>query len=215
MKALFIGAHTDDEICFAGTMAKLSEAGNHVQFCAMSWCGRPDLKEECLASSKILGVHLWQNNFKVREFSEQRKEIADYFYSIRDYDVVFTHSPDDKHPDHRTVGEESRRVFTRSLLTYLAPWNGNENPNYFVEISPGQLEKKIAAASCYTSQAHRKYMEPNFLSSQAVYNGIKANTRYAEGYTLVKGIDIVQICTACSNHTLRKVAQPLEDGLRY
>mgnify|MGYP003578578548 CR=1 FL=1 len=214
-KYLFIGAHCDEEICFAGTMAKLSEQGNHVQFCAMSWCGREDLKDECLASSKILGVHLWINNFSVRGFKDEAKNIANYFYSLQDYDYIFTHSPYDKHPDHRTIGEESRRVFKGNLVTYLAPWNGNDDPNYFVEISPSQMQKKIDSVRCYKSQAYRKYMDPEFIRAQAIFNGIKAGVRYAEGFTLVKGIDFVQICTEFSNHTLRNVAQPLQGGIRY
>lgn len=194
-----------------------------MQFCAMSWCGREDLKDECLASSKILGVHLSINNFLVRGFKNDSKQIADYFYHLKDYDTIFTHSVHDKHPDHRTIAEESLRVFKGNLLTYLAPWNGNENPNYFVEISPTQLQKKIDAAKCYKSQAHRSYMNADFLRAQAVYNGIKAGVQYAEGFTLVKGIDFVQICTEFRNCTRRNglkagtntAAQPLEDGHRY
>jgi N-acetylglucosamine malate deacetylase 1 len=217
VKYLFIGSHADDvELSCGGTVAKLSEEGHNVTMCAMSCCGRPDLIDECSSSSKILGVHLLLNNFRVRRFSEERQKIADYFYSMRDdYDTVFTHSSEDRHPDHRTIGEESLRVFTGNLFTYIAPWNGEENANYFVELSPGQLQKKLEAIQCYKSQTHRKYMNPDFIRSWAIYNGIKAGYEYAEAFRLVKGINFADICGGFSNHTLRNVAQSLEGDIRY
>lgn len=189
MKYLFIGAHTDEEICFAGTMAKLAEEGHHVQFLPMSWCGVEDLKDECLASSKILGIHLWVNNFIVREFHKDANLVADYFYGLKEYDFIFTHSKNDIHPDHRTIGEESKRIFSQNLITYIGPWNGNENPNYFVEISGAQLEKKLHALACYKSQTHRPYMNPDFIRAQAIYNGVKCGKRYAEAFRIERLIN--------------------------
>lgn len=197
MKYLFIGAHTDDcELACGGTMAKLVEQGNKVLHIPVSICGRQDLADEAYDSSKVLGVEIWALNFTVRKIHDDAQALADYFHTFRNsWDVVFTHSIDDKHPDHRTVSEECRRIFNGNLITFISPWNGNENTNYYVEISPEHLEKKIAALSCYKSQAHRTYMNPDFIRAQAIYNGIKCGKQYAEGFTLVKGIDFVEVCS--------------------
>jgi LmbE family N-acetylglucosaminyl deacetylase len=76
------------------------------------------------------------------------------------------------------------RVWKKSIFTYLAPWNGNENPNYFVEITQQQLERKIEALACYRSQAHRPYMNADFIRAQARYNGIKCGKLYAEAFKI-------------------------------
>lgn len=135
-----------------------------------------------MKSASVLNIELSIAEFKVREFHLQRKEIADYLYSLRRVDFVFTHSGKDKHLDHRTLGEESLRVFNCNLITYLSPWNGQFNENYFSVISEEELENKIKALSCYNSQNHRAYMDHNFIRAQATYNGIKCGKPYAEAF---------------------------------
>jgi LmbE family N-acetylglucosaminyl deacetylase len=70
----------------------------------------------------------------------------------------------------------------------MCPFNGELLPNYFVEISEQHLEKKIQALACYKSQSHRAYMDPEFIRSQAIYNGIKCGKKYAEAFRIEKMI---------------------------
>lgn len=190
-KYLFIAAHTDEELCFAGTMLKLSEQGHEVMYIPQSTCGHQDLYSECMEAAKILKVSkVWTGDYQVRHFKNQSARLADYFSQLNGgYDYVFTHSVSDRHPDHRTVGEESRRVFNGNLATYVGPWNGEENPNYFVELTEKHLEKKIEALACYQSQSHRQYMNPDFIRAQAIYNGIKCGKRYAEAFRIERLIN--------------------------
>lgn len=182
-KYLFIGSHTDDvELSCGGTMRKLVYQGHEVHHLAMSYCGSKQLTVESMKSADVLGIQLSIAEFTVREFHTQRKQIADYLYNLRGVDFVFTHSKEDRHSDHRTIGEESLRVFNCNLITYLSPWNGSHSENYFVEISELELENKIKALSCYHSQNHRAYMDPNFILAQARYNGIKCGKLYAEAF---------------------------------
>lgn len=187
-KYLFVGAHCDDELCFGGMMLKLSEQGHEITYIPLSWCCKDDLIKECIESSKILKVSkIWIGDHDVRHFDDSRARIADYFSQLNGgYDFVFTHAVNDKHPDHRTVAEESLRCFTGNLFTYIGPWNGDENPNYFVELSESQLETKIKALECYKSQAHRAYMHPDFIRAQARYNGIRCGKLYSEGFKVVR-----------------------------
>lgn len=184
MKVLFVGAHTDEEVCFAGAIQHYSGGCFYVAF---STCGHPDLNKEFRASCDILDVNAVSSTLTVRNFD--RQSIADFLYEQQtSFDCLFTHSSNDPHPDHRIVGEESLRVWKKNLITYLAPWNGCHDENYFIELSQAQLDKKIQALSCYKSQAHRKYMDPEFIRSWARYTGIKAGVRYAEGFQIQRYI---------------------------
>lgn len=171
MKALFIGGHVDEELCFAGTLRTYKKP----HYIVIS--NGTSNHEEFSASCDMLGC-----SFEVSHTSDPQR-LADFFYSIRNnYDIVFTHSVNDKHPVHKMVAEASLRIFNQSLITYIGPWNGDESANYFVELTEEQLEKKIQAIACYKSQAHRPYMCPDFIRSWAVYNGMKCQKKYAEGF---------------------------------
>lgn len=183
---LFIGAHVDEEICFAGTMIKLLEEGHTVSHVAFD-IGTSN-EEEFKASSKIIGSDsfMWPLH---RKSQHRAQSIADDLHTYRNaFKFVFTHSINDRHSLHRMVAEETKRVINGNLFTYLAPWNGNEDPNYFVELSEKHLEKKIEALKCYKSQAHRSYMSDEFIRAQAVYNGIKCGKRYAEAFRIERYI---------------------------
>lgn len=185
MKVLFIGAHTDEELCFAGTMQKYES-----HYVAFSHCGNPELEKECEQSLDILGVskRLIQN-VTVREF-HLSMQVPIFLNSFRhEYDTVFTHSIRDPHPDHRFVARQSLRFFKGNLFTYIGPWNNSENANYFVELSEEQLNRKIQALSCYKSQSQRKYMDPDFIRSWAIYNGIRCGKRFAEGFRVQRLIN--------------------------
>lgn len=185
MKYLFIGAHSDEEVCFAGTMIKLLNDRHQVDYMVFDYGTSND--KEFVDSCNLIGccVHLMDDTPR-----KDPQYIADWIYGLRiQYDIIFTHSINDRHPLHRIVAEETLRVVNGNLFTYVGPWNANENPNYFIELSEEHLEKKIAALSCYKSQSHRPYMNPDFIRSQAIYNGIKCGKRYAEAFRIEKLIN--------------------------
>jgi N-acetylglucosamine malate deacetylase 1 len=189
MKYLFIGAHVDDcELCCGGTMAKLIDQGHAINCLALTYCDQDSILEEYKKASEILGINYCFESFDVRCFDQQSVFIADALLAFKNYDFVFTHSVNCRHPDHRTVAQESIRIFNCSLVTFIQPWNGQQEENYFVEISEEQLEKKIQALACYRSQHHRQYMNENFIRSQAIYNGIKCGKKYAEAFRIEKMI---------------------------
>lgn len=184
MKALFIASHCDDELCFAGAI--LNTINPTCLF--LSYCDSDQLKEENKEAMDVLGVkepNYMIGSMEVRRFKQG--QMNDFLYEIRDnYDTVFTHSINDRHPDHSMVGRESLRIFNCNILTYIGPWNGEDNSNYFIELTEEQLEKKIHALACYKSQVNRLYMNPEFIRAQARYNGIKCGKLYAEGFKVVR-----------------------------
>lgn len=179
----YIGAHTDDtELSCGGVMQILK--GDVIP---LSYCDKVQLAKEFQDAMKVLGVTGFAHQFKVREMMQQRSEVATHLKACDMYDTIFTHDVRDVHDDHRVVAEESLRIFKRqNIYTYVAPWNSDENPNYFVELTEGQLERKIQALACYESQRHRPYMDPEFIRSWARYNGIKCGKLYAEGFKIVR-----------------------------
>lgn len=183
MKYLFLGGHSDEEICFAGLMLKVIDQGHEVMY-MISDFGTSNVKE-FHASTDVLGCKVDLHPL------DGLPAYNDYLYSqYKDnVDFVVTHDISDRHPVHRKVAEESRRIFNCSMITYVAPWNENENPNYFVEISGAHLEKKIQALACYKSQEHRRYMDPDFIRSWARYNGVKAGVLYAEAFKIAKLVE--------------------------
>lgn len=178
MKVLFVGAHTDEELCFGGAIQHFNNGCFYVAF---SSCGLPELEKEFRQSCDILDVNSVVYNLAVRKFNGQA--VANFLYDQqKHFDCLFTHSVKDVHPDHRIVAEESLRVWKKSVITYMGAWNGNLDYNYFIELTDQQLEKKIQALACYKSQAHRPYMDPEFIRAQARYNGIKCGKLYAEAF---------------------------------
>lgn len=196
MRILFIGSHTDDiELACGGTIAKQA----HDIFCLVfSVCDNPSLHSEFRATFRHLGIkeentRVLNHNF--RQFYWQQGQILDILIDMREAiqpQMVFTHSVNDCHQDHKIVAQESVRAFkNRNLLTYTHPWNGNGEENFFVEISKDNLDRKIKALSCYSSQQHRPYFNPEFIKAQAMVNGIKCGKLYAEGFKVEKMAQIL------------------------
>lgn len=188
MTHLFIVGHIDDaELSCAGTMQRLIKKGEHVKVYSLSYeYEGQDLSSEFINSMELLGVESFQYfNAETRRFNAHENRIADIIYEKgRGYDNIYTHSLSDRHPDHRIVSQQVRRMHNGSLFTFLCPWNGDEQSNYFIELTEEQIEKKIQALGCYKSQAHRSYMDPDFIRSWARYNGIKCGKLYAEAFKI-------------------------------
>jgi len=192
MKHLFIGAHGDDiELSCGGFIHRLIQEGNEVTCLALSDCEVSELQQEMSESMEVLGVkHFLLANFERRIFSENRQKILDYLIQIKfqngPFDVVVTHDSNDKHQDHSVVGQESLRAFPdKTLLTYCSPFNSlSLNENYFVKLNAENLNKKIDALYCYKSQNQRAYMNEDVIKSQAIFRGLQARVKFAEGFKL-------------------------------
>lgn len=193
MTYLFIGAHVDDvELSCAGTICKLVEQGHLVSVITLSHVYEvTDLLNEWRDSMDKLHVYYTAfQNFKTRHFHEQRQEILDFMLTLK-YDYVFTHSPDDVHQDHKTVGEEAQRAFKNTnLLTFTAEWNQRTvTKNYFFSLNSNHIETKKVALDCYKSQKARPYMKSDFIWANAMNNGIMCGSKYAESFQVVNLIN--------------------------
>lgn len=214
MKYLFIVAHVDDaELAAGGVIASLTKMHTIKVISLSHVYNNVDLFNEFMTSMDSFDVQFFAYDFFVRRFSEQQTYICEAIHKeIMNFapDVVFTHSATDRHTDHKITGELVARVFSGNLLTFLSPWNGNEDPNYFIEIKEDHLQRKLHALKCYKSQSHRLYMNEEFIRAQARYNGIKCGKLYAEGFKLVRGINFADICTVNRECERMNIAERLK-----
>jgi LmbE family N-acetylglucosaminyl deacetylase len=119
MNILAIGAHPDDiEILCAGTLALYAAQGHNVVMAPFTCGDMGDLKipppelarirrGESEAAALLIGATLlWPGVMDEHVFANeaQRRLMIDLLREA-DPDVIFTHSPDDYHPDHRYVSQ--------------------------------------------------------------------------------------------------------------
>lgn len=176
---LAIGAHPDDvEIGVGGLLAAHRQAGDRVVILTLSRGARggqaDDRQHESLAAAELIGARLF-----LEDLEDTRISAADPTVSIIERvcaevnpDIVYTHSINDRHQDHRAVFEAAsvatRRVPT--LACYQSPSaTVDYRPNRFAPID-GFTETKLALLQCFASQANiRDYLEPEFVLATARY----------------------------------------------
>ncbi len=176
---LAIGAHPDDvEIGVGGILSAHREAGNQVIILTLSRGARGgdanNRQHESLAAAELLGARLF-----LEDLEDTRIPPADPTLSIIERvveetrpDIVYTHSANDRHQDHRSV-HAATVVATRSVRTvccYQSPSATIDfRPTRFVPID-GFTEAKLRLIECFQSQTdQRAYLEPDFILATARY----------------------------------------------
>ena len=204
-RALVLAPHTDDgEFGCGGTLARLLEEGGEITYMAFSAAEKsvpPEfpsdvLRREVREAMSVLGIaedHLRIGDFEVRDFPHQRQEILDTMIRLRDElqpDVVFLPSRHDIHQDHATVHDEGLRAFKgTTMLGYEVPWNNLVfETTAFVRLEDRHVERKIAALSCYRSQASRPYADEDSLRAQLRLRGTQAGCKWAETFQVIRWI---------------------------
>lgn len=192
MKYLFIGAHPDDiELCCGGTIIKLAPFNDiHVEVMSgMNYYGK-NLFSEYSAAMYQLGVTSFDSSgFDFRMFEYHRQEILQRLVDLRKIikpDIVFTHSSEDYHQDHATIGHEARRAFKDlSLVTFTGAWNEKQiTKNHFEVLSTIEVIKKITALKCYESQQSKSYFTEDSILAELRINGLKIGVEYAEAFNI-------------------------------
>lgn len=196
-RVLAVGAHPDDlELACGGTIARLADSGHEVHALVMSAGGRggdagvrPD---EAIAGGAFLGVAKLQVlDFTDTRLSDHESEMADAIEAaIRRFnpDIIFTHSANDQHQDHRAVHLATLRAARRhpAILCYESPSVTRDFlPSVFVDIED-YVDVKVAAVGVHYDQKLKPYMEPERVRGLAVHRGGQAKVRYAEGFEPVR-----------------------------
>ncbi len=201
MKALFLGAHPDDiEIGCGGTIYKHR---NDWEIYTLTFCNtglnrtHPEVVDCHHQALDILGVptdHRFVSNMKPSFMYTDRNRV---WSTIRDltffhFDLVFTHTADD-HQDHRTVYEETVRVFQdTSVLCYQIPRSqAVPHGEYYEVLSQEDVERKVAALDCYPIFKQRdtslgKCFDPAIITAICQTNALYVGERYSENFSVQK-----------------------------
>jgi LmbE family N-acetylglucosaminyl deacetylase len=221
MNILAIGAHPDDiEAMCGGTLALYAEQGHKV-FIAVATngnVGTPDLTHDEIArvrhaeqqrSCDVIGAELIWMNFDDEWLFNDRPTRTVFLDAIRRArpDVMFIHSPNDYHPDHRVAGqiaEDCRipcsvRLVETTLphcekiphVFYMDNTTGVDfQPEVWVDVT-SVIEKKRRMLLCHQSQDI--WMRAAYGSSVAELmerlshmRGLAVNADFAEGFRQVR-----------------------------
>lgn len=207
-------AHSDDHIIGAGgTIAKYSREGfeSHTVICSFGESTHPHLKPEVIRKTRVKeakkadklvgGKHVSFLGLRELKFLEDAyknnelivKNLAKKLQKLKPK-KIFTHHPDDNHPDHKAAYKilldalkRSRiktEIYSFMVWKFMAPKN---NPKLYVDISE-DFYKKIEALHEFKSQFNAlSYVQFNNILYLTVYikaiiSGLKKRVKYAEAF---------------------------------
>ncbi|MER6011892.1 PIG-L deacetylase family protein [Streptomyces bluensis] len=225
MNILAVGAHPDDiEILAAGTLAAYAQQGHTVSLCVMTngelgsdKHSKDEIREirktEAEQSASVLGADLlWldEPDGFLYDTPGTREKMINAMRAARP-DVLFVHSPDDYHPDHRTAAKialDARQLGSCNLIsTGEPPTSGIPavfimdtlagvafEPELWVDVS-ATIETKLTMLRRHRSQndwlrSLHGVDYTDFVERHGKMRGLQVGTNYAEGFRLFRGYPV-------------------------
>jgi len=187
LKVLCLGAHCDDiEIGCGGTILKLIQQYNieeihWVVFCSNELREKEARKSAGLflkgAENKIIKVHSFRDGYMPAQWSE----IKDQFEELKkqaDPDVIFTHTREDRHQDHRIVHNFTWNTFrNHMILEYEIPkYDGDlGQPNLFVSLDKETVSHKIEILkNSFQSQSGKQWFDDELFKGFMRVRGVES-----------------------------------------
>jgi N-acetylglucosamine malate deacetylase 1 len=199
-KVCFIGAHPDDIELGCGALISHISKQTEVMCVTLSDNQKnpllPNVVIENKKSMQVLGVpedHVVVGHFETRRFPESRQEILEYLIKLNNSfhpEIVFVHTKADLHQDHATVTGEALRAFRGTTVLGFDVIRSSYGffPNFLVEVSESDVEKKITALSQYHTYESKYYFNPEVTRATLVRHGALAERKYAEGFDILRVI---------------------------
>jgi len=188
-KILLLSPHPDDiELSMGGNLFKLAK--NYITHVYLF--NNCDIKDEFKQSMNLLNSDYYiDRSCKLRYFYKDRQLILNRLFNLKvqfQPDIVFCPSLDDTHQDHKVIAEEAYRAFKNTtLISYIHPQNCRDiRPNYFVELSESEINKKIELLSVYKSQQHRNYFSKEAITGTAAFYGAMTGRKYCEAFEALR-----------------------------
>jgi LmbE family N-acetylglucosaminyl deacetylase len=196
-RVLCLGAHSDDiEIGCGGTVLKLLRDHQGVQVLWVVFSGRGSRSREARSSAGAFLAGAQRTRIVVKQFRDgffpvHAEAIKEYFEAIKstfEPDLVFTHSRDDRHQDHRVLSDLTWNTFRNHLiLEYEIPkYDGDLGiPNFFVRLDEEVCRKKVGYLCRYfQTQANKHWFSEDTFRALMRLRGIEcaSPTAYAEAF---------------------------------
>ena len=197
-RVLFVGAHPDDIELGAGAL--IAHIVNKTELMCVTLSDNqknPELSQvstEHHRSMRVLGVadqNVVVGGFETRRFPEFRQEILEYLIQLnRTFhpEIVFTHTRADIHQDHGTVTDEVLRAFRGTTVLGFDVLRSTYGffPNFLVEVTEADVDKKLAALAEYDTYATKYYFDPAITRATLIRHGALAERPFAEGFDILR-----------------------------
>jgi LmbE family N-acetylglucosaminyl deacetylase len=195
-RILAVGAHPDDvELGCGGVLVKHLDLGDEVHVLVMTNGDKGNHtmnREECLASLDSLGVkkeNIFFGNFPDGFLRDDFNTVSLIESYIKKLNItrVYTHSPSDRHQDHRSCSlsvSSAARNISEIFLFQGPSTKAPFDPHYFIEISEKQLGKKLKALGNYKTQIAKGIVNVQAIDCLARLNGAHHKTDCAEAFAL-------------------------------
>ena len=195
---LFVGAHPDDiEIGCGALLASVSSTAEVLCVTLSENREKPEHKhlvDEHYRSMAVLGVAAERaivESFETRNFPRDRQAILEYLYELNRThrpDIVFVHSQADIHQDHAVVTMEALRAFRGTTVLGFDVLRSSYGffPDFLVEVSKGDVEKKILALSKYENYSDKYYFDREIVRATLIRHGALAERPFAEGFDILR-----------------------------
>jgi LmbE family N-acetylglucosaminyl deacetylase len=195
LRVLCLGAHADDiEIGCGGTALTLALRRcefHWVVFSADATRAREARRSASLFLRSVKRRNVVVNRYRDSFFPYQGSDIKEYFEELRRVvspDLIFTHSRDDRHQDHRLISDLTWNTFRdHFILEYEVPkYDGDlARPNCFVPLTAPVCERKIRyLLSSFASQRAKRWFTGETFRGLMRLRGIEsaAPGGYAEAF---------------------------------
>ena len=201
MRILCLGAHADDiEIGCGGTMLRLLEEHPRSEVLWVVFSGDKVRRREAKGSACEFLKEAGRSRARFLEFEEsffpdQWAAIKRGFERARreiEPDIVFTHTRDDRHQDHRVLWELTWNTFRNHLIIeYEIPkYEGDlGQPNLFVSLTPELAQEKTRLiVKHFKSQRTKHWFDAETFMGLMRLRGVESGARYAEGFYCRKSV---------------------------
>jgi LmbE family N-acetylglucosaminyl deacetylase len=197
-KICFIGAHPDDiELGCGALIAHIAKETDILCVTLSDNQKNPQLKNlvgEHRQSMSVLGVQedrVVLGPFETRRFPHSRQEILEYMIDLnRTFkpEIVFVHTKADIHQDHGTITEEALRAFRGVTVLGFDVIRSSYGffPSFLVEVTEEDVERKVAALSCYKTYAEKYYFNNAITRATLVRYGALCERPFAEGFDILR-----------------------------
>ncbi|HLC03033.1 MAG TPA: PIG-L family deacetylase [Anaerolineales bacterium] len=203
-KLLFLGAHPDD--IELGCGALLSNLGKKADVLCVTLSDNQqnpalrNLVDEHYRSMALLGIERDQivlGPFETRHFPRDRQEILEFLFDInRSYqpEIVFVHTESDIHQDHSVATVEALRAFRGTTVLGFDVLRSSYGffPNFLVEVTEEDVEKKVRCLLEYGTYCDKYYFSEEVIRSTLIRHGALAERPYAEGFDILRIIGTFQ-----------------------